>query len=207
MTFGLFDYPSQPHERRHGPSGYDPYGGYKPWLRDEFAFRCVYCLERESWYPDRADSFSVEHVVPQSADATLLCDYANLLYACTRCNSARRDEPLLDPTAVALGNHVRPGEDGMLIGMTAEGLDLIDILHLNENPALKVRHKYSRILALGERFPGEPEVQALFLEAFGFPDDMPDLRKLRPPRGNRLPDGALSCYFAQREAGILRSTY
>ena len=39
MTTAIFDYPRQPHERRHGPSGYDPYGGYKPWLRDEFTFR------------------------------------------------------------------------------------------------------------------------------------------------------------------------
>ena len=207
MTLALFAYPSQPHTRRHGSAGYDPYGGYKPWLRDEFTFRCVYCLKREPWYPDGADSYSVEHVIPQSEDATLLCEYTNLLYACTRCNSARRDERLLDPTAVALGNHVRLGEDGMLIGTTVEGIDFIDILHLNENPALRVRRKYARILALGERFPGEPEVQTLYLEAFGFPDDIPDLRKRKPPRGNRLPGGAQSCYFAQREAGMLQATY
>jgi hypothetical protein len=56
-------YPSVPHRRRHEPRGYQDYREFKPWLRDEFTFRCVYCLEREAWYPDRAASFSVEHVL------------------------------------------------------------------------------------------------------------------------------------------------
>lgn len=37
-------YPANSHERRHGPLGYVDYKSYKPWLRDEFTFRCVYCL-------------------------------------------------------------------------------------------------------------------------------------------------------------------
>jgi hypothetical protein len=79
-----FAYPSTKHQRRHGPAGYDPYRGYKPWLRDEFTFRCVYCLEREMWYPNRAASFSVEHIAPKSEDPSLICVYTNLAYACTR---------------------------------------------------------------------------------------------------------------------------
>ena len=207
MAIAIFAHPFRPHERRHGPCGYDPYGGYKPWLRDEFTFRCVYCLERESWYPDRAASFSVDHVVPRCEDAALVCEYTNLVYACTRCNSARRDERILDPTAVAFGDHLRLGEDGILVGMTEEGLVLIDLLHLNENPALKVRRKYSRIHSLMERLPGDADIRSLFLEAFGFPDDMPDLRTLRPPGGNSRPGGALSCYFARREDGDIQATY
>ena len=41
-----FTYPRSRHIRRHGPHGYRDYRSYKPWLRDEFAFRCVYCLWR-----------------------------------------------------------------------------------------------------------------------------------------------------------------
>ncbi len=37
----LFVYPTLPHVRRHGPRGYADYPSYRPWLRDEFAFRCV----------------------------------------------------------------------------------------------------------------------------------------------------------------------
>ncbi len=43
-----FRYPDGPHQRRHGPRGYASYESYRPWLRDEFAFRCVYCLTREA---------------------------------------------------------------------------------------------------------------------------------------------------------------
>jgi len=39
-----FTYPAQPHVRKHAPAGYKDYTEYKPWLRDEFEFRCVYCL-------------------------------------------------------------------------------------------------------------------------------------------------------------------
>ena len=94
-----FAYPAESHKRRHGPQGYAHYGQYKPWLRDEFTFRCVYCLERETWYPNRISGFSTEHFVPKAIDPTLEMDYANLLYACTRCNSCKQAAMLLlDPT-------------------------------------------------------------------------------------------------------------
>jgi hypothetical protein len=51
-AIGVFDYPVGTHVRRHGPQGYLDYKHYKPWLRDEFSFRCVYCLCRETWFPD-----------------------------------------------------------------------------------------------------------------------------------------------------------
>jgi len=44
-----FIFPSVAHVRKHGPVGYTDFTTYKPWLRDEFQFRCVYCLERERW--------------------------------------------------------------------------------------------------------------------------------------------------------------
>jgi hypothetical protein len=38
----VFAYPDVPHTWRHGPRGYVDDEHYKPWLRDEFIFRCVY---------------------------------------------------------------------------------------------------------------------------------------------------------------------
>ena len=73
-----FAYPSEPHTRKHAPAGYKNYPEYRPWLRDEFAFRCVYCLQREMWSRDRHAGFSVDHVVPQREDKTLVCVYDNL---------------------------------------------------------------------------------------------------------------------------------
>ena len=52
----LFTYPPEPHLRKHAPAGYKNYPEYKPWLRDEFEFRCVYCLQREMW------SDPIEHI-------------------------------------------------------------------------------------------------------------------------------------------------
>ena len=59
-----FDYPDTHHVRIHGPRDYRRYEAYKPWLRDEFAFRCLYCGCREVWFPDGDRAFSVEHVRP-----------------------------------------------------------------------------------------------------------------------------------------------
>src|SRR5438874_575576 len=50
-----FKFATAPHARKHGPGGYETYQAYKDWLRDEFTFRCVYCLERERWYPNDAE--------------------------------------------------------------------------------------------------------------------------------------------------------
>jgi hypothetical protein len=82
----LFAYPHAVHVRRHGPIGYLDYADYKPWLRDEFHFRCVYCLCRERWFPDGDEAFSVDHLQPQSAVPGLVCDYDNLVYACCHWN-------------------------------------------------------------------------------------------------------------------------
>lgn len=46
-----FRFAAAPHVRKHGPGGYEMYQSYKDWLRDEFTFRCVYCLEREHGIP------------------------------------------------------------------------------------------------------------------------------------------------------------
>jgi hypothetical protein len=159
------------------------------------------------WYPDRASSFSVDHVIPQSEDLTLICEYTNLVYSCTRCNSARREVRVLNPAEVAFGVHIRLAENGLLEALTVDGQDLIDLLHLNENPALQVRRKYLRILALKARYPVDRDVIQVFLEAFGYPEDLPDLRTLRPPGGNKCEKSEETCYYVRRMKGALALTY
>jgi len=83
-------HPSVEPGRRHGPRGYADYRACKPWLRDEFTFRCIYCLTRERWYPSGHEEFGVDHVKPVSAAADLIVDYDNLLYACSSCNRNRQ---------------------------------------------------------------------------------------------------------------------
>lgn len=157
------------------------------------------------WYPSRAAAFSVDHVIPQVEDDTLICNYANLVYACPRCNSAKQDVKLNDPTATAFGQHRRVEADGAITALTIEGQDLIDLLHLDQRPASDVRAAYLRRLRLKEQHPSDHEIHRHFIEAFKFPDDLPDLQALRPPGGNRRAAGKESCCFELRRTNQLRS--
>ncbi len=200
-----FAYPIEPHLRKHAPARYANYTDYKPWLRDEFDFRCVYCLQRETWSRAGAEAFSVDHIIPQVSDPDELfvCDYLNLLYACIRCNSARQDELVLDPTRQGMGEHLCVHLDGTIIGLTFDGFELIRLLHLNRPSAIKERQRIFRILGRRVLYPSDPEVLRDYYEAFGYPDDLPDLRRKRPPGGNALPENAEYCCFARNERSQL----
>jgi hypothetical protein len=103
----VFQYPTEPLHRRHGPRGYATYKSYKPWLRDEFSFRCAYCLCREQWEPNGQDVFSVEHIQPQARYPEQATDYDNLIYACAVCNAYRHDELLpLHPSTEQLATYL-----------------------------------------------------------------------------------------------------
>jgi hypothetical protein len=138
-----------PHARRHGPSGYGGRRGYqrfKPWLRDDFAFRCVYCLFRERWYPSGQDAFSVEHIIPQSLAPDRVYDYSNLVYACLRCNSLKLLNLLHDPCTTAYGSHLCIRDDGTIEGLTTEGARLIEILRLDDEKVNAWRRRMLRVI-------------------------------------------------------------
>jgi len=202
-----FGYPTEPHQRRHGPIGYTNYQEYKPWLRDEFIFRCVYCLEREVWYPSGADAFSVDHVVPKCRAPGLVCEYANLVYTCVRCNSLRGEADVADPTKTAFGDHIAVDDDGCIRGLSARGKCIIDQLHLDCQSVTKTRRFYLRILRLKQRWPEDPEVHEFFLRAFAYPTDLPDLTAKRPPGGNSREEGTHACFHACQRRGELCCTY
>jgi hypothetical protein len=198
-----FEYLTEPHLRRHGPQGYTDYASYRDWLRDEFTFRCVYCLHREKWY-GRPGTFHVEHVVPVSADPLRECDYTNLVYACATCNTAKRDIlSLPDPCQVAFADRLRIQSNGEVEALSQDGERLCDTLKLNSRKNVEYRKRWMRLLGTMEST--HPE---LFREWMGFPDDLPDLRpaRKRVPK-NTKPEGAESCYFALRERGELPATY
>jgi hypothetical protein len=203
----VFDYEVSPHERRHGPRGYRHYQEFKPWLRDEFSFRCVFCLRRERWEADPRASFSVEHLVPTSVDPDRECDYDNLLYACVRCNSYKRSQPVdLDPCSDAYGNHLRVLADGKIKGLTRAGAALIEILALNHPDLIHFR---GRVLRLCQTLAANPDPQAaaLLADFLAFPDDLPDLARARPPGGNSRGEGVKSSHFVRRERGELPLSY
>ncbi len=196
-----FEYPSEPHVRRHGPTGYDDYASYRDWLRDEFTFRCVFCLHREQWY-GRQGTFDIEHFVPVSINPDGKCDYSNLLYACRTCNSAKSDVLAIpDPCAIAFGDCLQIKSDGEVVALNAEGRKLRDVLRLNNSKNVDYRSRWMRILeALRESRPD------LYEECMAFPPNLPDLRRKRPP-SNTIPEGAKNCFFALQERNQLPPTY
>ena len=71
--------------RRHGPRGYADVESFRPWLRDEFSFRCAYCRYREQWGRLKG-AFALDHFLPVSVYPKQTRTYDNLLYACRAWN-------------------------------------------------------------------------------------------------------------------------
>lgn len=198
-----FRYPKHPHARRHGPAGYAEYESYRPWLRDEFTFRCVFCLSRETWGPFRGQ-FAIDHFVPVALalapDAAV--QYENLLYACITCNSVKGVQLVPDPLNVLLAGSVRIETDGSLHTDSNEASMLIEMLDLNEPRWVEFRSLWISVFALAERF--DP---ALYHRLSAFPIDLPDLSTLKPPNNNARPRGIVEAFFALRERGELPESY
>jgi hypothetical protein len=205
-TRGVFDYPLSS-ARRHGPRGYVDYASYKPWLRDEFLFRCVYCLSRERWRPEGQDAFSVDHVRPQSTHPNEADDYDNLVYACCSCNSSRRELPLpLDPVRDACAEHLRIAATGIAEPLTDAGHRLVELCHLNRPVLVEFRREFLQLLDLLNSLD-DPRAVGALRSLLGFPQDLPDLARLRPPGGNSRPEGIQESSLAKRQRGELPPTY
>jgi hypothetical protein len=196
----IFDFPESQESRRHGPAGYSVYESYRPWLRDEFDFRCVYCLKREMW-GQATSEFELDHFQPQALDPQRSRDYLNLVYACRRCNAVKQDQIVSDPFRLLKAPFVTTHPDGVLRSHSNEARRLILQLDLNAPRMVAWRVMWMRIVALAQEV--DPELHRRRVE---FPPDLPDLKKLRPPQNTR-PAGVQQCWFEKRRAGILPSGY
>jgi hypothetical protein len=195
-----FEYPTK-HERRHGPDGYDSYESYRDWLRDEFMFRCVYCLLRERWV-GREAIFNIDHFVPVVQDPGGRLVFSNLVYACARCNNLKRG--LLgvpDPCGVAFNECVSVQNDGGVIAHNDIGKALIKKLRLDSDHNVKLRFRWMRMFRTLQLY--DPD---LFREWMAFPDDLPDLRTRNSPSNSR-PESVLDCFFVRRESERLPEMY
>lgn len=195
-----FEYPRTPHVRRHEPAGYKDYNSFRPWLRDEFWFRCVFCLHRERW-PTTSD-FEVDHLIPVSERDDLKCCYGNLLYVCRRCNSLKAALRVPDPCLVAYGNCLRVNADGSIAALNSEGRTLIRILRLDRPERVQQRRMILEILIGAENTGNAWQLR----DWLGFPDDLEDLGGLKPPSNGR-PEGIQESAFARREGGVLPDFY
>jgi hypothetical protein len=196
----IFDYPQPGEVRRHGPANYATYESYRPWLRDEFAFRCVYCLKRETW-GQMTSEFELDHFEPQSLNPQLRLNYLNLVYAWRRCNAVKRDQTVADPFRLLRATLVTTFPDGSLRARDRDTERLVRQLDLN-SPRLKSwRVMWVRIVALAkDRDP------SLYFRLVAFPEELPDLSRLRPQLNTRK-EGVDDCWFARRQRGDLPDEY
>ncbi len=196
-----YRYPPRPHRRKHGPQGYRNIAEFRPWLRDEFTFRCVYCLEREQWV-NTIGHFQGEHFLPVAARPDLELVYDKLLYACHACNSLKGGLLVPDPSDALRSTTVSVARDGSIRGRTKQANRLIDLLQLD---APSYRRRRRLILQIVET--AAKHERTLYLELMGFPEELPDLSRLHPPGGNSRPSGVDKSYHVLRQKGKLTATY
>lgn len=196
-----YRYPTRPHRRKHGPRGYRTAIDYRPWLRDEFQFRCVYCLEREQWV-NCIGHFHGDHFRPIADHPELELEYTNLLYVCQACNLRKGQQSVANPLAVLLSNNVTVHRNGSIHGSTKEARELIDLLRLDNSSYRKRRRLMLEIITTAAKHN-----RPLYRELMGFPDDLPDLARLQPPEGNSRPNGVKTSCHALRERKKLPATY
>lgn len=201
MTPAPFAYPPTPHVRRHGPYGYMDYESYRDWLRDEFSFRCVFCLNREEWGLVRG-MWDIDHFVPQHSHPQRKLEYENLLYACHTCNSTKSDQIVPDPCEIAFGECVEIHEDGTIEALNENGETLIAALRLNREKATNFRRL---IIDALRSFVTHNETQ-LYIRFMRYPEDLPDLSRKTPP-GNMKPEGINDSCYARRMRGELPEIY
>jgi hypothetical protein len=169
-----FVYPQRVAGRKYGPQGYANYEAYRDWLRDEFSFRCAYCLMREPWLRGRS-GFQIDHCIPQAQYPAGKLDYDNLVYTCPWCNHAKSNL----------------------------GLVLIEGLKLDHPELTSQRRLVLRIVRIAEEKNSAP----VLLNLLGYPDDLPNLKRKRPPAGNTRPDGIHNSCYQQRCRGELDLIY
>jgi hypothetical protein len=175
-----FAYPKAPLTRRHGPVYEKHWEPYRDWLRDEFGFRCVYCLRRERWI-GRFANFDIDHIISRESGGAAL-NYGNLAYACHRCNLAKGKKQVPHPDKIAYGGCVKLDDEGNIRGLDREGRLLVRSVRLDEPEINRLRK--DELQYLRNLFRHEPEK---FRERMSDPDDLPDLRS-RKPDTNSNPD-------------------
>jgi hypothetical protein len=167
-------YPDRVLIRKHAPQ-YEVYSSFRDWARDDFDFRCAYCLHRETFSYFKS-CFDLDHQIPQTEDESLACNYENIVYSCHRCNSQKNKWLLTSPFDKSFGSMLSINEDGIVDFTDDEGYAIVEALGLNDPEFVMFRKK---IISLAKVFfmLGDKDAESLW---FGIPQNVPDLNTLRP---------------------------
>ena len=191
---------SQSRARRHGPGGYKSYSSYRPWLRDEFTFRCIYCLIRVEW-GRLFGEFDLDHFQPQANRPDLSTEYETFVYACHTCNLRKSDDETFNPENCLTKDMVRVYPSGRIEGVSSHARSIIAKLGLDSPKFRQWRLVWIRNVELAKQHDSDQYKRLL-----GFPDDLPDLSILEPA-SNSKPDGVKESYHAARSRGELPEYY
>ena len=157
-------------------------------------------LKREEWGLVRG-VYNLDHFRPQARNPKAALDYGNLLYACISCNSAKRDLPVPNPCDCMLDGQVLVQDDGRIEAATPDAKKLILLLGLDDPEYREFRCLWIGIVDMAAK--SKPR---LFQRLMRYPNNLPDLSRLRPP-GNSRPKGIQGSYRVRRDKGKLPSTY
>jgi len=150
------------------------YQRYKRYLRDDFFYACAYCAFHENEHGGPR-FFTVEHYRPKSRFPALRNEYANLLYACSVCNSYKgndwpADDPLaagkgyIDPCAHDLDEHIGPAPDDRVAGLTPVGRYMVARLALNREQLRTIRRQRRQHAEVHQQYRETVERVMLLLE-------------------------------------------
>jgi hypothetical protein len=146
--------------------------------------------------------FDLDHFVPQAHEPQQYPEYANLLYACRACNGAKGDQTTPDPSQVLTADQVKVNADGSIQGLSSDAERLVWLLGLDGPKYRAWRLLWLRIVELAATYDRE-----LYHRLMQFPEDLPNLKRLRPPNGNTRPKGINESYFEMRRRGELPREY
>lgn len=111
----------------------------------------------------------------------------------------------LNPCSQSLAKHLRIGQSGKIEALSRTGERLLEVLRPNATVRVEFRKKLLRLARRLARLP-KFEQREIVPEWFGYPDNLPDLAKLRPPKNTR-PGGVRASHFELNEADELPTYY
>lgn len=126
--------------------------------------------------------------------------YENLLYVCRRCNLIKSRSLVYDPCKIAFGRCLAVQNDGTIKALNEHGEMLIEILRLDREELTRFRQLFIDIVRLALRD------RNTYIRLMGYPQNLPDLSKLKPPSNAKL-EGVNDSFHGRRLRGELPETY
>lgn len=124
------------------------YRKYRPYVREDFKKVCAYCLIIEL-FANGAESFELDHFLPQKYYPALINDFYNLYYSCRLCNLYKsclpkpsdrsEDTQFVDLCKDDFTMHFKELPDGRWEALTPKAKYTLIQLRLNRKTLVKVR--------------------------------------------------------------------